>query len=179
MQQLLYKYLAQQETVTLEGLGTFKKVTTAPQYQVVEQSFSAPNQHIIFEKNTEFTTPQFIEYVATQKQISNNEAADLITKVDKNSWIGIGEFKQNELGELVFSNSHNNVQGNKILVEKVIRKDEEHYITVGEQEKTNTEMAAFYNDEYINVKSKWWIAALIIGLLTIGYLIFYYTTSNN
>jgi hypothetical protein len=179
MQELLFKYLAQATTVSLEGLGTLQLVHTPPQYQTVEQTFTAPSQYINFEKNAAITSPKFIEYVATQKQISNTEAADLIAKTTKNDWVGIGEFKQNELGEDDFIPYNLNIVTNKIVAEKVIRKEEEHYITVGEQEKTNTEMSAFYNEEINVAQSKWWIAALLIGLATIGYIIFYYLTNKN
>jgi hypothetical protein len=179
MQELLFKYLAQAEIVSIKGLGTFNITSIQPQYKTVEQTFTPPNQKINFVKTAETTTPNFVEYVATQKNITIEQANILINNTNKNNWIGLGEFFSDANGEKQFIEKQPYATGIEMTALKVIRKDEEHFITVGVQEKTNTEMSEFYNFEKETVQGKWWIASLIIALTTIAYLLVYFLTNNN
>ncbi len=60
----------------------------------------------------------------------------------------------------------------EIKIERIVRKDAQHTIRVGEDERTNTEMQKFLSEEKI-VKSRWLLYAIILALLGIAALIYY------
>ena len=61
-----------------------------------------------------------------------------------------------------------------VQAEKVIHKDAEHSILVGDKERTNVEMNEYYSDEEEgSAKYKWWLWAAILGAVAIGAIVLY------
>jgi hypothetical protein len=64
-----------------------------------------------------------------------------------------------------------------VVAERVIHKDAEHAILVGDKETTNVEMTEYYTDETAVAKDKWWIWAIVLGVVAIS-VIAYYLSQN-
>ena len=192
MQLLFYKYLVLTGHVEVENLGTFSIAHNAPTYQTVQQTLVAPYQQIAFSSNAITNTSKgFVQYIATQLQVSSATANEQlqqqvqylyeqVNKLGTDDWYGIGTFKKNNEGELIVLPSNTSVVTTpNITAAKVVRKDATHAIMVGEAEKTNTEMLAYYNDNPIVSGYKWYIAAAVIATFTIAYLVYYYITKGS
>jgi nucleoid DNA-binding protein len=184
MQDYLQKYLAHHNNVTITGLGEFKVVKNVPEWQAVQQQLAAPATEILWSKSTEPTTQGFIDYIATSKNISTTTTIDFITNeiaimkslIEKegfDEWVGFGIFKNDALQKIIFSPNEPIRYSKMVLAEKVIRKNEVHTMTVGEQETTNTAMEAFYSEPEKR-SFKWWWWPIIIGTLSLAYIIYYY-----
>jgi hypothetical protein len=187
MQTLLYKYLAQVNTVSIEGLGTFSIINHKPAYQSIASSYTAPQQQLVFNGEHCITSEGFIDYVAQQRNTTYTYAKEYIANeviimqeiMGKNGfdeWKGIGVFKKNLENSISLVPDDIPIYGQPITAERVIRKEAIHAITVGEKESTNIEMEAYYNTAPTHSKQNWWITALVIGIATIAYLVYYYFT---
>jgi nucleoid DNA-binding protein len=190
MQTLLYKYLAQVGSVSVDGLGTFSILHNAPTYQTVAASYTAPQLQMVCNMDACTTSDGFIDYVATQRNTTYTSAKEfileqvkiveeLISKNEFDEWKGIGLFKKNSEHKIILVPDTMQSYGQSIIAERVIRKDEVHAITVGETERTNIEMEAYYNNPHQEHNHKWWIGALVIGIASITYLVYYYIQHKN
>jgi hypothetical protein len=190
MQTLFYKYLAQVGKVSIHGLGTFSILPNAPSYQTIAGHYTAPQVQMVCNYDACITSDGFIDYVATQQNITYTAAKTFIIEqaqlvvnlVDKNSfdeWKGIGLFKQNAEQQIILVPDAIPSYLPNINAKRVVRKDEVHAITVGEQERTNIEMEAYYNEPSTPAHSKWWIAPLVIAIATLAYLVYYYLQYKN
>ncbi len=189
MQDYIQKYLAHHNTVTITGLGEFKVVKSAPEWQAVQQQLAAPATEFLWNKSTEPTTQSFIDYIATSKNIGNTTAIDfinseitiiksIIEKEGYDEWVGFGIFKHDATQKIVFTPNEPIQYSKMVLAEKVIRKDEVHTMMVGEQETTNTAMEAFYSEPEKR-SFKWWWWPVIIAILSLAYIFYYYYGQKN
>jgi nucleoid DNA-binding protein len=189
MQDYIQKYLSHNREVVVSGLGAFKVIKNTPEWQAVPQQFVAPTTDIVWTASSEATTEQFINYIAQTKKISltsaidfiNNEIAIMGNLIDKNGfdeWIGLGTFKRDTLRKITFVPNETLQYSKMVAAEKVIRKNEVHTMTVGEQETTNTAMEAFYSEPE-KKPFKWWLWPLIIGVGGIAYILYYYFVYKN
>ena len=189
MQQLIGEYLLKFNTCEIPNLGILSIEKTPASFNFGEQIITAPKPIITFLQK-EITNDNFANYVATQKNISLTEANNLVANFtnsihalsDNNTFEveNVGTFSKNENDKIAFEAVVINPSFTPaVSAVKVIHPNESHSITVGDTETNSTTMTEYYADETPQAKSRWWIWALVLGLISIATLLFNYFGSNN
>jgi len=90
-------------------------------------------------------------------------------------WEGFGSIRKGIAGDMTFDLTAKSIFAfPAVAAERVIRSNAEHTIQVGDSEKTNTEMAELLHEEAPAPRaSRWWVWALILGMIGIGVIAFY------
>lgn len=187
MEKIIFKYLAGRRTVSLPGIGRFQLVQEAAQTDISEQQLRAPVTTVQYEAGSGEEDYLFTRYVARQLVMPEEKAREQIgaycrqlTATINQSGVagisGIGElFKENGNG-FSFTPYLQPEYIQPVTAVRAIRQNEVHTIRVGEDEKTNVEMADLLAEPETR-KKRWWIAPLIIGLLALGFLAWHFTQS--
>ncbi len=86
----------------------------------------------------------------------------------------LGFFSKPENGELQFTHNTSEYPGLPTLSAiRVVRKDAVHNITVGDKVKTSAEMGVFFEEAEGVQKSKWWVWALVLAIISIVLIAIY------
>lgn len=178
MTDVLNAYLLQNNRIIIPGLGSIyilkKPVTTDfVNKQLFPSSFSYR-----FDKFTDTPEEELYRYIAARKRIPeqdamqsyNHFATELRAKIKTDGyyeWEGVGVFKQDVNGEIIFEDKRSLLPLAPVPARRVIRKDAQHAILVGDKEKTNVQMSEMLNEEEVVTvkKDRWWIYALILFLI--------------
>ncbi len=127
----------------------------------------------------------FINFIASKKNISFNEASVLLDEFcnrlqrmdafDETALPSSGKFYVNTEGNLVFKSIDLPRQFlPTIFTEEVIHPPVAHLMVVGDKESTTTEMAAYYSETDEKKKDLWWIWAICLGVIAAAMLFFHY-----
>jgi hypothetical protein len=131
--------------------------------------------------HTVIRAPQYhIEFTPLGNDPIYNEfsAISLLLKseLEQNGFLlldGIGKIEKGRSGELEISTF--NVESAylpEVRAERVVRTDVEHSILVGDKETNSVVMTEFYSEKIL-VKSKWWIWAACIVIISFAAIICY------
>ena len=187
---ILNRYLIQHKTICIPGLGSIYVEETPAQADFINKQLLPPSLHYRFDKYFDSPDKEFFSYVALQKQMADYEAIkwynewayDLRNKLRNNEeihWNGVGILKKDISGEMVFEPSP--VQLNflqPVPAKRIIHKNAQHAILVGDKETTNVAMNEFLHEEeaetvYVE-KESWWIYALIIATVAMLLIFFHF-----
>jgi nucleoid DNA-binding protein len=164
--------LFQKKSCRLPGIGTLEVVTRSAEYDFSNQQISAPQHRIVF-INASSSDNTFNEFSAISQLMKQKLKDEGMVEID-----GLGSFVKDGNGSLQFvpvEIDSNLLQ--PVVAERVIHKDAEHAILVGDKETTNVEMTEYYTDETAVAKDKWWIWAIVLGVVAIS-VIAYYLSQN-
>lgn len=177
---LLYRYFSLNGKVSIPGLGDLSMVRVPAVIDFSTKQLFPPYQVLKFKTNNTDSTPEQSSYIARLSGM-NNELVDNELKVlgdslrarlmaeRKLEWMDVGSFSVSDDGEIGFVPK--TVTTDFFLPVQfthVLRPDAEHTIKVGEDEKTNTDMEVFFEDQRANAgKSKWQKAALVLVLIAL------------
>jgi hypothetical protein len=182
MQQFILPVLAKHKKLTIAPFGTFSLTEEVLSWKAVEQILAHQGFELMFENNTEKTSDALIDFTSQALQIDTASAVKKTNDyyrslASQDSFVidGLGMMKK-------ISSDHFSLEPSiafqqylqPVVADKIIRKNVAHTIRVGEYDKTNIEMEAFYAQTPKVFRWSWWHTALTITLLTIGYLIFYF-----
>ncbi len=160
----------QKKTCRLPGIGNLELATTSAEYDYGNKQIRPPKETILFIPASS-SDNHFNEFSA----ISQLMKAEL-NENGKVEVTGLGSFTTDNSGTIHFAPcTVNDNFYQPVAAEKVIHKDAEHAILVGDKETTNTEMNEYYSDEEEVAGSRWWIGALImaaVGIAVIGYYLY-------
>ncbi|MGI8951822.1 MAG: hypothetical protein ACR2FN_09595 [Chitinophagaceae bacterium] len=160
-----YKYLSVNKKLSLPNIGSFTINQQSAQLDFINKTLHAPLFLICFDTDT--------------NKIESSKLNDLSNEIENNCknngsvyLRGIGNLKKENAN--YFFEPESSVQNffPDIIVEKIVRKNAQHTIRVGEEERTNTEMQEFFAEAKIK-KNKWWAYAIVLTLLGIIALIIY------
>lgn len=152
----------QKKTCRLPGIGNLELVTTSAEYDFSQKQIRSPRQTILF-VSTPASNAGFNEFSAISQLL--NDELDKNGKVDIT---GLGTFTKDENGLLHFLAATVNEDFlQAVAAEKVIHKDAEHPILVGDKETTNTQMAEYFSDDVPQKKNRWWVWMLLIAVTSI------------
>jgi hypothetical protein len=175
---LLYRYFSLSGNVSIPGLGALSTVRIPAVVDFSNKQLFPPVQDIKFKTNNSDSTPEQSSYIARLSGM-NNEGVDnalkslgeelktrLMTE-RKLEWMDVGTFSFSNEGEICFTHKH--ATTNFFLpvhYTHVLRADAEISIKVGEDEKTNTDMEVFFEDQRADaVNKKWQKAAMALVLI--------------
>jgi hypothetical protein len=93
---------------------------------------------------------------------------------EKVEWPGMGTLENGSAGQLIFEPERLKYQFiPAVNADRVIRKENDHAVLVGEQEMHKSDMQEWLeNESYVEEKAGWWIPAAIIGAIALLILFF-------
>jgi nucleoid DNA-binding protein len=183
MHHLIASYLFQHKTCPLPGLGTLSVQSGNASTHFLNKTILAPQPAIVFDaKETE--ADALLDHIAGKANISIYEAIETLGKFANQLKMaiqsgqpailnGVGHFSMASSGIINFEPLHvPEVFLQPVNAERVIHPEAEHAILVGDKESTNTAMTEYYS-ETTEVKSRWWIWAIVLGVAGIAALVLY------
>lgn len=177
---LLYRYFSLNGKVSIPGLGALSMVRVPAVIDFTTKQMFPPFQVLKFKTNHTDSTPEQSSYIARLSGM-DNELVDIELKIlgdslrarlmveRKLEWMDVGSFSVSDDGEIGFVPK--TVTTDFFLPVQfthVLRPNAAHIIKVGEEEKTNTDMEVFFEDQRANAgKNKWQKAALVLVLIAV------------
>jgi nucleoid DNA-binding protein len=186
MQELITSFIIQSKECKLADIGKFKKVNKAAESDIANKQILPPSSQIQFTGREEKISDGLIKYIADKKRITTSESLAEIKKwcADTKEKLKNGEAILFEsLGVLKresFANIFTPVENEIHFFEtvpaiRVIHKNSEHAMLVGDRETTSSVMNQFYHEEEAEAKSNAWkITAIILLALALVILFFHF-----
>ena len=172
---LLYRYFSLSGNVSIPGLGALSTVRIPAVIDFTNKQLFPPVQDIQFKANNSDSTPEQSSYIARLSGM-NSEGVDNALKLlgeelktrlmneRKLEWLNVGSFSVSDEGEIGFTPK--TVRTDffpPVHYAHVLRADAEISIKVGEDEKTNTDMEVFFEDQRADaINKKWQKAATVL-----------------
>src|SRR5665647_1147582 len=190
MQDLIASYLVQKKECSLPLLGHFIIKSKPAQLDIANKQIFPPADEILFNENGDYLTEDLTAYVSNLWTISQDEAEEKITnwclhakaKLDSGEKIifdSIGSLQKNAAGTIFFQRKKGIKFYEPVSAERVIHKDAEHAVLVGDRETTSGVINEYYKEEEITEgKSHWRIWAIVMLALSLLVLLFYFSTHN-
>ena len=189
MQQLLANYLFQYKNCPLPQIGTLHLQTAAAASEIGTQKINPPLNNIFFSKE-EIESTNLAAFIAANKNISVDEAAYQLKNISQEiinlkegrqfSFAGIGTFSKTQNDHLTFSQVQTDLSyAQPVYAERVIHPDDSHAILVGDKETDRNTMTEFFTETESVKKSKWWIWAAALFLISIIMIIIYLNNKNH
>jgi len=187
MVELLVGYLSSRKQLSLAGVGTFSVEHLPARLDFPNRLLHAP-QSILHFSSTANEDTEFEQWLSGELHISDTAVKDQqklfisnfqhkLNDLQSVEFKGIGLFTRDENKLLHFTSTFESIVGESVKAEKIIRKNAEHVVRVGEDEKTNTEMEELLFGERKKTISRFWLTAL--ALLLIGIAAIWYHASTN
>lgn len=158
MQDLITSFIIQSKECKLADIGKFTIVTTPAKADIANKRITPAFKEILFNKREETISDELIKYVADKKNISSSEAladikkwcADTKEKLKNGEAIllqSLGVLKKEPAGNIYFENQIATPFFAPVAAERVIHKNSEHAVLVGDRETTSSVMSQFYREE--------------------------------
>ena len=188
MQKQIASYFFQHKICPLPGLGTISIVNTGAESDFTSKTFAPPKAAVCFEQK-ETDAAGLLNYLSAKTGADKYEAAEALSHfcdslkqqmTDQRDALlnNIGSFFVDASGNINFKEEGlPDAFMQSVFAERVIHPDAEHHILVGDKESTNTKMTEFLAPKSM-VKSRWWIWAIVLGVIGIAAIIFYFTAFN-
>ena len=177
---LLHLFFIQNKSVSLPGIGTFDLFRVSAQGDFATKKIFGPSYTISFDSAIDTPSRDLFNYISRKRNITeweairmvNEFASDLnmlLKKGQKFEWPGIGSLESGSGGQLVFDPeriSYDFIP--PVRADRVIRKENDHAVLVGEQEMHKSDMQQWLeNEAYVEEKAGWWIPASVIGAIVL------------
>lgn len=180
MYEELYQYFIQHNKLAVPGIGNFLLERKPAETDFVNKQINPPSYSVTLQASADTPSINFFKWLAAALHISNHDAIirfnDFVFEIKKQindgaiiDWHGVGTINKGLAGEMKFVPAPGSVMEKPVAAEKVIREKAEHMVRVGEDQKTSAEMTEMLNLPVVK-RSRWWIAALVAGLLTLGFI---------
>jgi nucleoid DNA-binding protein len=164
----------QKRSCRLPGIGNLELAYTPAQYDFGSRQIKAPRETILFIASSPYDN-HFNEFSAISQLIKD--------ELEKNGSVeitGLGSFTKDSSGGIQFEAFPQNEDFlQPVIAEKVIHKDAEHVILVGDKETTNVVMNEYYSEDTTEVKDRWWIWAAVLGAIAITVIAVYLMNGFN
>ena len=186
MQDLIASYLIQKGECHLPLLGNFIIKPGAAFLDIANKKFFPSTDEIIFSEDENYLSEGLKDYFSRLQNIQLYEAEEKInnwclhTKIkldsgEKIDFDTVGSLQKDAFGNILFERVKDINFYDPVIAERVIHKNAEHAVLVGDRETTSVVMNEFYRDEVaIEKKSAWKIWAVILLVISLLVLIIYY-----
>ena len=188
MHQLIASYLFQNKSCPIPGFGTLSISTSGAVSDFTNQRIAAPEPLIHF-NDSETNIAGLLNYVAAKTNSNTYEVTealdhfcdDLKKRISSNAKAkleGIGNFVVDNNGNIIFEQLALPAAFlQPVFAERVIHPKSEHHILVGDKETTNTLMAELLHETPVT-KDRWWVWAIVLGVIGLLLLLIYFTQLN-
>jgi hypothetical protein len=191
MQDLIASYLVQKKECALPLLGSFKIQSSSAALDIADKKIHPFKNEIIFSESADYLSPGLITYVAGVKNINyalaeeeiNNWSLHTKMKLDSGEKINfhsVGNLGRNAAG-IIFLESETGVNFfEPVFAERVIHKNEEHAVLVGDKETTSAAMNEFYREDETVVQNRmsWKTWAIGLAAVCLFMLLFYFSSNK-
>ncbi len=177
-------YLFRHRRCVLPGIGELKVHQKTAVYSGVQENIAAPFPYIDFENNEEASDNDLSSFISFRNNISQRSAElyvhQLVEKLkgihaDESVEIpSAGKFVVNEEGVLQFLSYALPKEMLPIVSAKTLLRTSDHAILVGDTESNATRMTAYYSEQNIKKRAWWKIAAAILFITVVAYLVYYF-----
>ncbi|MEK7224711.1 MAG: hypothetical protein AAB221_03400 [Bacteroidota bacterium] len=178
----LYQYFILHKRLSLPGIGTFLLHRKPAETDFPNRQVKPPLYTAVFSDETGIASKNFFHWLGHALGVSDRNAVirfnDFAFDMKKQiadgtviNWNGLGVLNKGLAGEIKFT-AASFISEKPVAAEKVIREKAEHFVRVGEDEKTSVEMTAMLNKPAV-ARSYWWVSALILGVLSIAFIGWY------
>lgn len=187
----LYKYLIFYKRLSLPGIGILSVEQLPGRLDFLNKQLHSPIPVIRFSSDkTAASDKQLFEFLAADMGVSTLDSIkqfndlsfflkDELNRKGKAALPGIGSFTK-EFGDNFSFQPEVSIQQYfpEASAERIVRKEATHTVKVGEDERTSSEMKEMLADEEAAEEGpdRWWMYALILGILGLGALVYYYMT---
>lgn len=182
----MYKYLMQHQQVCIPGIGIFYKQRTAAHLDFSNKVFQPPAYTILFREEPVKADKDFYSFLSNEQGVNEVEAIrhfqdfayrfkEHLSQFSQTDLPGLGVMHKGSDGALLFTPGH--LLANYFPAtpaERIVRKQSEHTMLVGDNETTNTQMQERLDEDQTESKSWWWIGAIVLGVLAIIAIVYYY-----
>jgi nucleoid DNA-binding protein len=186
MMDVLKSYLVQHKSINIPGLGTIYLERIPARTDIVNKQLLPPQYIYRFDKYFDAPDADFFNYLATHQKMEDYEAIkwynefayNLRTQIrtdEKAAWEGIGVFKKDSSGEIIFEDNNQQPAGLlPVAANRIVRSDASHHILVGDRETTTVQMSELLNDHTHVEKESWWLYALILAAIGLCIAFFHF-----
>ena len=185
MEKLLTAYLFQYKNCPLPGVGTLLLHPGHAEFLPGQKRMLAPFPFIEL-SSREVSTGSLINFITGQKNINTPEAVQLLNNYcteikqlgvnEERAFSSAGSFYRDENENIHFKSvSLPAAYFPEVVAERVIHPDVAHNILVGDTETNSAAMTELLNTGEEKKRSRWWIAAISLGVIAAIALIIYFT----
>jgi hypothetical protein len=192
MKEILLKYLLQYQQLGLPGIGFVQVYIRASQTDIVNKRILPPTPAARITPEIPVPAEQDqVRFISRSMQVSEDvaerqledfctAALEGIRKGVPLEWDGFGIIRKGIAGDMTFDLTSKSIFAfPPVAAERVIHPNAEHTIQVGDSEKTNTEMAELLHEDALAPRrSRWWVWALVLGVIGISVLAYYLYAHN-
>ncbi len=178
---LLYDFFIQNCSLSLPGIGTFDMFRISAQTDFANKKIIAPTFSITYNNHLDAPNKDLFDYVSKKTNVPEWEAIKLVNDFafdlknilkngDEVAWEGIGLLKSGLSGDIVFEPHRLSYEFiPHVGARRVIRKEVNHQMMVGDRQLTTEEMQHLLATETteVRVKESWWIYAFIITAVAV------------
>lgn len=186
MQHLIAQYLFNNKQCVLPNVGTLSIINDSATTIIGEQSIAAPIAQINFTSNINHPYTDVVNFIAYHKNMAVDSAEAALHQFCGNI-IGLANnesFTIDMVGtftaiykEINFAPATTPAFFNKaVFAERVIHPNDTHEMLVGDTNTDTAAMTAYLEDAPVKAY-KWWVAAIIITVLSAAVVIWYYTNT--
>ena len=187
----LYKYLIFYKRLNLPGIGSLTVEQLPGRLDFLNKQLHSPIPVIRFTSDKAAASDkQLFEFLAADMGLSELDAIrqfndltfhlkDELNRKGQVALQGIGTLKK-EFGDNFAFQPEVSIQQYfpDASAERVVRKEATHTVKVGEDERSSDEMMEILSDEEPEAADKWWMYALILGILGLAAVVYYYYTNR-
>lgn len=197
MNKLLFKYFALNHRLHIPGIGTFSAAEKPALLNFAEKEITVPPYEVSYKYETLSADKNFFSFLCSQLHTEEWKAIitfndfvshikNVLTHEGSYTFPGIGIITRKPSGEYSFSQTV--PEANlfpEVQAERVIRKNAEHAVMVGTEEKSSVQMQHEIEKHTVSIveeesteKQRWWIPAAILGCIGVLALLIYYLFIN-
>ncbi len=184
MQDIITSYLIQKKECSLPYLGSFKIIRFAPELDVAGKQLSAPVDEIIYSGSSNDNSGELTQYLSTVEKINNADAEERINNwclnqkmnLENNNEVRfepLGLLRKDNSGNIIFQKLNRTAFHDVVVAERVVHKDAEHPVLVGDTETTSTVMNEFLNQETA-AENSWRMPALILAIIAVLLFVYFF-----
>lgn len=189
MQELITSFIIQAKECRLAGIGKFRLVTTPAEPDIINHQIVPPLVEILFTGKEDKVSDELVKYVSTIKNISTDtafdkikewcsQAKDKLLNEEEIVFQTLGTLKKGGSGNIFFHRYVPVSIFSPVAAERVVHKNAEHTMLVGDRETTSTIMNQLLNEHEEIKRVPWKLTTLILlGIAVIILFLYFYQHS--
>ncbi len=186
MEQYLSEYLFTYKCCPLPGIGELQFSSRSATFSQSEQTMIPSAQEIVFVRRN-VDEEELLKFISrcggasveeSRKELKLwcNELSNI--EAGEKYIAGVGSFYIDASGRLQFrSQTLHSALLPEVSAERVIRKESNHQILVGDKESTSVQMTEYFQETARVRKHRWWVAATALATVSAVAIVIYFTTS--
>ena len=182
MQDIIASYLIQNKECHLPLIGSFTIKEIPGLLDIANKKIVPSTDNIVFSEDENYLSNGLKNYISDLYNIPMQDAEEKINnwclhaKVNLDSggklnFSSVGTLQKDEAGNIFFRKDQLANFYEPVTAERVIHKNAEHTVLVGDKETTSGVMSEFYRDEVVNEKKvSWKILAIVLLVISLLFL---------